>query len=104
MSETRASRAGGRILVDALRLHGVDRLFCVPGESYLDVLDALYDTPQISVVVAKHEGAAANMRQPSCPATSARSRLSLLHQQRLRRHVHRQNEAAASVYRRRLRP
>jgi acetolactate synthase-1/2/3 large subunit len=63
MSETRASRAGGRILVDALRLHGVDRLFCVPGESYLDVLDALYDTPQISVVVAKHEGAAANMAE-----------------------------------------
>src|SRR5436190_955232 len=63
MSDTRASRAGGRILVDALRLHGVDRLFCVPGESYLDVLDALYDTPQISVVVAKHEGAAANMAE-----------------------------------------
>ena len=40
-----------------------DRLFCVPGESYLDVLDALYDTPQISVIVAKHEGAAANMAE-----------------------------------------
>ena len=56
-------RAGGRILVDALRLHGVDRLFCVPGESYLDVLDALYDTPQIAAIVAKHEGAAANMAE-----------------------------------------
>jgi acetolactate synthase-1/2/3 large subunit len=63
MSDTHASRTGGRILVDALRIHGVDRLFCVPGESYLDVLDALYDTPQISVVVAKHEGAAANMAE-----------------------------------------
>ena len=63
MSDTRGTRSGGRILVDALRLHGVDRLFCVPGESYLDVLDALYDTPQISVVVAKHEGAAANMAE-----------------------------------------
>src|SRR5262245_55092848 len=63
MSETRATRPGGRILVDALRVHGVDRLFCVPGESYLDVLDALYDTPQIAVVVAKHEGAAANMAE-----------------------------------------
>jgi len=63
MSETPGSRAGGRILVDALRLHGVDRLFCVPGESYLDVLDALYDTPQITVIVAKHEGAAANMAE-----------------------------------------
>jgi acetolactate synthase-1/2/3 large subunit len=63
MSDTRDTRSGGRILVDALRLHGVDRLFCVPGESYLDVLDALYDTPQIAVVVAKHEGAAANMAE-----------------------------------------
>src|SRR5690349_5238267 len=63
MSDTRTARPGGRILVDALRLHGVDRLFCVPGESYLDVLDALYDTPQIAVVVAKHEGAAANMAE-----------------------------------------
>ena len=61
MAET--TRAGGRILVDALRIHGVDRLFCVPGESYLDVLDALYDTPQIDVIVAKHEGAAANMAE-----------------------------------------
>src|SRR5436190_14399381 len=57
------TRAGGRILVDALRVHGVDRLFCVPGESYLDVLDALYDTPEIAVIVAKHEGAAANMAE-----------------------------------------
>ena len=56
-------RNGGRILVDALRIHGVDRLFCVPGESYLEVLDALYDTPQIAAVVAKHEGAAANMAE-----------------------------------------
>ena len=63
MSETRGARTGGRILVDALRIHGVDRLFCVPGESYLDVLDALYDTPQIAAIVAKHEGAAANMAE-----------------------------------------
>jgi acetolactate synthase-1/2/3 large subunit len=54
-------RSGGRILADALRVHGADRVFCVPGESYLDVLDALYDMPEIQIVVAKHEGAAANM-------------------------------------------
>jgi len=63
MQSANTSRPGGRILVDALRIHGVDRLFCVPGESYLDVLDALYDTPQIATVVAKHEGAAANMAE-----------------------------------------
>lgn len=58
-----ASRSGGRALVEALHLHGVDRLFCVPGESYLEVLDALVDYPDIDVVVAKHEGAAANMAE-----------------------------------------
>ena len=58
-----AARSGGRILVDALRGHGADRLFCVPGESYLDVLDALHDTPEIDTIVAKHEGAAANMAE-----------------------------------------
>ncbi|MEJ7929968.1 thiamine pyrophosphate-binding protein [Ramlibacter sp. AN1015] len=57
------SRSGGRILVDALRLHGVDRVFCVPGESYLEVLDALHDHPEVRIVVTKHEGAAANMAE-----------------------------------------
>jgi acetolactate synthase I/II/III large subunit len=57
------ARNGGQILVDALRIQGVDRVFCVPGESYLDVLDALCDAPEIDVVVAKHEGAAANMAE-----------------------------------------
>ncbi|PLC49791.1 thiamine pyrophosphate-binding protein [Pollutimonas subterranea] len=56
-------RTGGRAIVDALRAHGTDRVFCVPGESYLEVLDALYDTPEIELIVAKHEGAAANMAE-----------------------------------------
>ena len=56
-------RSGGRIVADALRIHGVDRIFCVPGESFLDVLDALYDMRGIEVVTAKHEGAAANMAE-----------------------------------------
>lgn len=54
---------GGQILVEALRHQGVDRIYCVPGESYLPVLDALYDVPEISVVSARHEGAAANMAE-----------------------------------------
>ena len=40
MSSALAPRSGGRILVDALRTHGVETVFCVPGESYLEVLDA----------------------------------------------------------------
>jgi acetolactate synthase-1/2/3 large subunit len=54
---------GGQVLVAALRAQGVDRIFCVPGESYLPVLDALHDAPEIAVVSARHEGAAANMAE-----------------------------------------
>ncbi len=54
---------GGQILVAALKAQGVDRVYCVPGESYLPVLDALHDTPDIAVVSARHEGAAANMAE-----------------------------------------
>jgi acetolactate synthase I/II/III large subunit len=55
--------SGGRALVWALKNQGVDRIFCVPGESYLPVLDALYDFPDIALVSARHEGAAANMAE-----------------------------------------
>jgi len=54
------TRTGGQILVDQLVLHGVDTAFCIPGESYLAVLDALHDAP-IRLVVARHEAGAANM-------------------------------------------
>ena len=54
---------GGQILVEALRQQGADRIYCVPGESYLPVLDALHDVPDIAVVSARHEGAAANMAE-----------------------------------------
>lgn len=56
-------RTGGQLIVESLRAHGVDRVFCVPGESYLEVLDALHDVPEIDLVVAKHEGGAANMAE-----------------------------------------
>jgi len=58
-----ATANGGEILVAALRDQGVDRVYCVPGESYLPVLDALFDVPSIDVVSARHEGAAANMAE-----------------------------------------
>ena len=54
-------RTGGQILVDQLRIQGCDRLFTVPGESFLAVLDALHDTPQIDVVVCRQEGGVAYM-------------------------------------------
>src|SRR3546814_20152752 len=54
-------RTGGRILVDGLLAQGADRIFCVPGESYLAVLDALHDVPAIDLVVCRQEGGAAFM-------------------------------------------
>jgi len=53
-------RNGGRILVEGLHQQGVEHIFCVPGESYLAVLDALHDVP-IAVTVCRQEGGAAMM-------------------------------------------
>lgn len=50
-----------QLLVQTLADHKVDRVFCVPGESYLPVLDALYDCPAIDVVTCRHEGSAGFM-------------------------------------------
>ena len=55
-----AQRTGGQILVDQLGAQGVTRVFCVPGESYLAVLDALRDS-NIEVVICRQEGGAAMM-------------------------------------------
>src|SRR3569623_1543929 len=55
------NRIGGRILVDQLRIQGCDRIFTVPGESFLAVLDALHDTPELETVVCRQEGGVAYM-------------------------------------------
>ncbi len=55
-------RSGGQILVDQLKIHGADFAFCVPGESYLPVLDALYtNRDSIKLITCRHESGAANM-------------------------------------------
>ena len=59
---TASSRTGGQILVDQLLVHGVDHIFCVPGESYLAALDALHDA-SINVTVCRQEGGAAMMAE-----------------------------------------
>jgi len=57
-------RTGGAVLVDALRIHGVETAFCVPGESYLAALDALYDAQdEIRLIVARQDGGAAYMAE-----------------------------------------
>jgi len=54
------SRHGGKLLVDQLVVHGVDTVFSVPGESFLAVLDGLYDSP-IRLITCRQEAGAANM-------------------------------------------
>jgi acetolactate synthase I/II/III large subunit len=61
MSEEVEPRNGGQILVDALVRNSVDTVYCVPGESYLAVLDALHDAQGVRTIVTRHEGAASNM-------------------------------------------
>ena len=51
------------VLVSALVLRGVDHVFCVPGESFLAVLDALVDEPRIKVITCRHESGAATMAE-----------------------------------------
>ena len=61
-SDQPLTRSGGQLLVDALKVHGVDMAFGVPGESYLSVLDAFYESrDDIKFVICRQEGGAANM-------------------------------------------
>ncbi len=68
-------RTGARLLVEQLLLQGVNHLFCVPGESFLAVLDAAHDVPSLRLVVNRHESgttfmAAAHARLTSQPAVA----------------------------------
>jgi len=54
------ARTGGQLLIAQLLAQGVERLTCVPGESYLAALDALYDSG-VEVIACRNEGGAAMM-------------------------------------------
>src|SRR5262245_50966156 len=54
-------RRAADLLVDCLAAHGVDRVYCVPGESYLAALDALHDSNAIETIVCRHESGAGFM-------------------------------------------
>lgn len=63
-ASTTRVRTGGQIIADCLVAHGVDTAFCVPGESFLTVLDALYEVQdQLRVIVGRHEAGTANMAE-----------------------------------------
>ncbi|MGA7261787.1 MAG: thiamine pyrophosphate-binding protein [Stellaceae bacterium] len=55
--------SGGQLVVAALRAHRVDTAFSVAGESYLEVLDSLFDAPEIHLVTCRQEGGAAFMAE-----------------------------------------
>jgi acetolactate synthase-1/2/3 large subunit len=55
-------RTAAEVLVDQLVVHGVQHVFCVPGESYLAVLDAFHDSP-LNVTVCRQEGGACMMAE-----------------------------------------
>ena len=55
-------RSAAEVLVDQLRIHGVRHVFCVPGESYLAVLDAFHDS-DLTVTVCRQEAGAAIMAE-----------------------------------------
>jgi acetolactate synthase I/II/III large subunit len=63
MANSSNLRTGGQVLIDQLKIHGVDTAFCVPGESYLAALDALHDAPEIKLIVCRQEGGAAYMAE-----------------------------------------
>ena len=56
------TRTAAQVLVDQLKIQGVTHVFCVPGESYLPVLDALHDSG-IAVTVCRNEGGACMMAE-----------------------------------------
>lgn len=56
-------RTGGQAIVDVLKKEGVTKVFGVPGESYLNVLDAFYEENEIDFISARQEGGASFMAE-----------------------------------------
>lgn len=61
MTTSHTSTTAARLLVECLRVQGCDRAFTVPGESFLQVLDALHDCGEIDLVTCRQEGGVAFM-------------------------------------------
>jgi acetolactate synthase-1/2/3 large subunit len=64
MAEAKTGRTGGKLLADALVAQGVTHAFCVPGESYLDLLDGLYSVRnRLQLVTCRFEAGAIHMAE-----------------------------------------
>ncbi|GIN84770.1 thiamine pyrophosphate protein [Heyndrickxia sporothermodurans] len=61
--------SGAKAIIECMKIEEVTKVFCVPGESYLPVLDAIYDEPTIELISARHEGGASFMAEGYAKAT-----------------------------------
>lgn len=66
---TLTTMTGGQAVVECLRREGVRHVFNVPGESFLDLLDKLYDAPEIQLITNRQEGGACYMAEAYAKAT-----------------------------------
>src|SRR5690625_4739701 len=62
--------SGGQMVVEVLQRENVEKAFCVPGESYLGVIDSLYEHPDIDLIATRHESGAAFMAEAYAKATN----------------------------------
>jgi len=61
MENSKLMKTGAEVLIDCLAANGTDCIYGVPGESYLSVLDALYQHPTMDFIQCRQEGGAAMM-------------------------------------------
>ena len=61
--------SGGHLVVRVMEKEGVNKIFCVPGESFLEILDGLYEHSDIQLISARHEGGAAFMAEAYAKAS-----------------------------------
>lgn len=61
--KTTKNMTAAQAIVEILKTEGIRNVFCVPGESYLPLLDALHDEDDIRVIAARHEGGASFMAE-----------------------------------------
>src|SRR5699024_12105145 len=66
---TKMSMGCAKAIVSCMKLEQVEKVFCVPGESYLPLMDAIYDEPTIDLISTRHEGGAAFMAEGYAKAT-----------------------------------
>jgi acetolactate synthase-1/2/3 large subunit len=70
MTSQPETRSGAEVIIEALKINAVERIFCIPGESFLAALDALYDRSEIELIVCRNEGGAAYMAEAEGKLTS----------------------------------